>query len=368
MKEPQNSTNATDEFKSFIGFFLKERGDDPGPFELNPVQADGSKRSFWRVVSRLSDLTFIAMANEPLDELTRRENFSYLMIGRHLKNRHLPLPRIYASDLDRGWFIMQDFGKVNLQEVAASCGDKVPLYRRVVDILFRLQVEGSKGFQPSWTCQTERYDWTVMRRYEADYFREAFLGDYLGLKKEWLELESPLNHLAGEASRSEDCFFLHRDFQSRNIMVQGETIGIVDWQGGRLGPLAYDLASLIIDPYAGLTTQERDLVYKEYTGLLSESFPERVNAFKRSFPYLALQRNLQILGAFSFLSRVRKRTHFEQYIFPALVSLRGLLDAAKDEALSPLTELVASIHDAMAEAHRERLVVQGSQQEARGTL
>lgn len=340
MSNTKNASSPGEEFKSFIRFFLKEHARAPAAFDLHAVPADGSTRRFWRIVPRSSDRTYIAVMNEPVDVPARRENFAYLMIGRHLHGRGLPIPRIHASDIEKGWFVTEDFGSVNLQDLAASTVNRVPLYERVIEVLFRLQIKGAEGFNPSWTCQTEKYDFTVMRRYESDYFKEAFLCTYLGLKKEWPELESPLNHLAAMASLAENGFFLHRDFQSRNIMVLEHGIGILDWQGGRLGPPGYDLASLLIDPYTELSKEERNLIYNKYLELLSDKFPEEVEAFNKSFPYLALQRNLQILGAFSFLSRVRKKKHFESYIAPAFVTLRGLLMDLRDEKLSQLTELI----------------------------
>ena len=348
--DPQNSSSPWEEFKAFIRLFLKESGEDPAGFGLRAIPADGSRRSFWRILPRSSDLTLIGMMNEPMDESARRENLAYLMIGRHLRGKGLPLPQIHASSMKKGWFIMEDFGTMSLQDAVASGEDRVPLYERVVEVLFRLQIEGSTGFSPSWTSQTEKYDAFVMRRYEADYFRDAFLRNYLGLRKEWSELESPFTYLAEKASLAESCFFLHRDFQSRNIMVMKDRIGVLDWQGGRLGPLAYDLASLLIDPYAKLSEQERGRIYRKYMELLSGSFPEKAEFLHASFPYLALQRNLQILGAFSFLSQVQKKTQFRAYIAPALITLRQLLLELKDERLGPLKDLALSLRDAPAYA------------------
>jgi aminoglycoside/choline kinase family phosphotransferase len=126
-------------------------------------------------------------------------------------------------------------------------------------------------------------------------------------------------------------------------MIAGEKIGILDWQGGRLGPLAYDLASLLIDPYTNLPVSEKDEVYDAYHQLLRRERPQGLASFEKSFPYLAIQRNLQILGAFSFLSRVRGKVYFENYIPGALESLRHLLEEVRDENLSSLRELVGSL-------------------------
>lgn len=238
---------------------------------------------------------------------------------------------------------MEDMGDSSLQDTVSLQKSRIPFYEEVIEILFRLQTKGSEGFETEWCYQTERYDQFVMRRYEADYFRDAFLCNYLGLKKDWPELEAPFNYLAATASRADNQFFLHRDFQSRNIMVSNKKIGILDWQGGRLGPLAYDLASLLIDPYTELSAQERGQLYECYLLLLKKYNSQLLDPFKSHFPYLAIQRNLQILGAFSYLSKVQRRPHFEAYISPALKSLQTLLDEIKDPKLSPLVDVLNSL-------------------------
>ena len=338
------------DLEKFVSLFLKERG-LKAEFTSTLLASDGSTRVFRRITLLESPVTFVLMENPPVDASSARENRAYLLIGRHLFNQGLPVPEIYGAEKDRGWFMLEDLGDVNLQQAAHYPEGRIALYLQVVDVLFRVQWEGAAGFDPAWTCQTEKYDTTVMRRYESDYFKEAFLCNYLGLKKEWPELESPFDHLAEKASVAGARFFLHRDFQSRNIMVMGEKIGILDWQGGRLGPPAYDLASLLIDPYTALSQEEKRVIYEKYLDLLSERVPEEVDAFCRSYPYLAVQRNLQILGAFSFLSKVRKKRHFEKYIPPALASLKALLLDLEDKELSALTALVTTLHDEIAEAH-----------------
>ncbi len=330
------------ELSEFITTFLKDVGLPAEDLQFHCIPSDGSKRLFWRL-SPQSNASFIAIENAPTDDFSKRENVAYLMIGRHLFRKDLPVPEIHRFDLTKGWFIMDDFGNANLQESASLKEDRVSIYERVIEILFRLQIEGAEGFNTEWCCQTEKYDQFVMQHYEANYFRDAFLYKYLGLKKEWPELEAPFNHLAETASRAENRYFLHRDFQSRNIMVTGGKIGILDWQGGRLGPLAYDLASLLIDPYTGLSSYERDEIFLHYLRFLNKYESRLVEPFKKYFPYLAIQRNLQILGAFSFLSKVRGKPYFKAYISPALKSLQHLLEDLKDPQLSPLKDAVNSL-------------------------
>ncbi len=331
------------ELKTAILLFLKERDHAPERAVFQLLPGDGSRRIFWRITSQRPDISLIAMANPPADDAVRRENYAYLRIGRHLRSKGAPLPEIHRHDLEKGWFIMEDMGHTNLQDVVSSGDDPLPVYEKVLDHLFQLQIEGAAGFDPAWCCQTERYDRTVMLKYEADYFRDAFLSHYLGLKGEWPELEAAFSHLAEKASRAGCGFFLHRDFQSRNIMLSKGNVGIIDWQGGRLGPLGYDLASLIIDPYTRLSRGHKNSVYRIYLALIKEHNPAWVESFERDYPYLAIQRNLQILGAFSYLTKVMNKTYFEEYIPEALKTLDGLLHQVKERELSPLRGLVTGL-------------------------
>ena len=343
------------DLKNAIVEFLKQSDQANEDLSFERLPGDGSRRIFWRITAQEPGISLIAMSNPPGDPVTRRENYAYLRIGRHLRSKGAPLPEILRHDLEKGWFIMEDMGHTNLQDVVSSGDDPLPVYEKVLDHLFQLQIEGAAGFDPAWCCQTERYDRTVMLKYEAHYFRDALLGRYLGFKGEWPELEAAFSHLAEKASRPGCGFFLHHDFQSRNIMLSKGNVGIIDWQGGRLGPLGYDLASLIIDPYTRLSRGQKNSVYRLYLALIKEHNPAWVESFERYYPYLAIQRNLQILGAFSFLTKVMNKTYFEAYIPEALRTLDGLLHYVHDKEISRLRDLVAGLR-----VHKKILDIPGS--------
>jgi aminoglycoside/choline kinase family phosphotransferase len=330
--------------KDFIFSFLNDIGVAGEGFDIRQVPGDGSSRIFRRVTLNRSDHSFIVMSNTPVDTPSRRENLAYLKIGKHLHQKGVSVPEIYSFNLDHGWFIMEDFGPTNLQEALSGSKDlSMIIYEKVLEHLIRLQIEGAKGFDPAWCCQTKSYDRYVMRRYESDYFRDAFLRIYLGFEREWAGLDKTFNYLVGIASEADGSFLLHRDFQSRNILITNGDIGIVDWQGARFGPLAYDLASLVIDPYTDLSAQDRMQVYDGYLLLLREHNSKLVSTFERYYPYLAIQRNLQILGAFSYLTKVKNKKYFESYIPPALRTLQDLLHQVDDFRLLPLRRLINSI-------------------------
>ncbi|MBN1850466.1 MAG: phosphotransferase [Deltaproteobacteria bacterium] len=331
-------------FMLFINTFLTDRRIPPEGAEIHSLVGDGSTRTFHRITPMKQDCpSFVVVANTPTHIWLKRENIAYLMIGNHLFNKGLPIPRIYRFDLSNGWFIIEDAGTRHFQEEATGRVDRVPLYERVLEILFRLQIEGAQGFNTEWCWQTERYDETVMHRYESDYFRSAFLCNYLGMNQDWSYLEEAFGHLASMASMADNHHFLHRDFQSRNIMVSEHKISIIDWQGSRLGPLAYDVASILIDPYVDLRERERDQIFQHYLLLIKDHQPTWLKRFEKYYPYLAIQRNLQILGAFAYLSKARQKTSFEVYIPSALKTLRYLLEVCNDKRLNTLKELAGSL-------------------------
>ena len=127
------------------------------------------------------------------------------------------------------------------------------------------------------------------------------------------------------------------------ISANGD-LGFVDWQGGRLGPLGYDLASLINDPYTSLSHDQKDELFQSYIRIIRQYNADWVAPFKKTFIYLAILRNLQILGAFSFLTRKKKKLQFETYIRPAQKTLRELLDQANDPRLSPIADVLDEIN------------------------
>ena len=324
--------------------FWRERGFTGEEPVLVPLTGDGSTRRFFRLKSRRgSRPSFVIMWNPPLNHRVFGENLAYDRIGRHLRSRGVPVPRIYRADHEQGLVIMEDLGDDSLQSCTRRTKDPAPLFERVLEVLLHLQVEGSKGFDMRWCCQTPRYDRTVMILLEACYFREAFLRRYAGVKGDMSRLDRCFTHCAEAASMAPGGFFLHRDFQSRNVMVSGGEIRVIDWQGGRLGPAGYDPASLAIDPYIEAPEGFRSSLVETYALMLRERATAAADFFLKTYRYLALQRNMQILGAFAYLSLEMGKKEFESYIVPAFGRMKATLEELSDPALVPLAEIVDGI-------------------------
>lgn len=328
----------------FIRSFLAEKGLHEEKLDIFKLAGDGSTRTFERIRIKSPGQSYIIMENPPANEAIKRENLAYLKIGDHLRTRGIPIPEIYACDLNEGLFMLEDMGDRNLQEKILASDDRIPLYENALEILLKIQVKGREGFNTDWCCQTRMYDVDLMREKEAHYFRDSFLTNYMKIEFDTAAIEQVFNRIIMMSDRAEKDFLLHRDFQSRNIMCR-ETGGmaVLDWQGARFGPLAYDLASLLFDPYADLSLYERGTLFNTYCKMLEGLNRAAVESLRTFYPYITVMRLLQALGAYSNLSITRGKTYFEKYIPPALNSLRGLLEDLNDSRLSYLENVIKNL-------------------------
>jgi aminoglycoside/choline kinase family phosphotransferase len=304
------------------------------------IAGDGSPRRFYRVTGKKGK-SWVVMVHErpPKDQRGVTENDSFLYIARHLMGKGVPVPEVYHHDMARGWFIMEDLGDRHLQtEVMSTKGDRrrlIETYQKVIDLLILIQVEGREGFNLTRTHNAP-YDQGFMLAWESGYFHSAFLRGYLGLDIPGEEFREELEDLAQRAAEAQSGYFLYRDFQSRNIMVKGRELGLLDFQGARLGPLQYDLASLLLDPYVELEEGVQEELLSCYLTRVQERIPLDPQEFREEYLLVALHRNMQILGAFAFLSQARGKDYFRAYIPPAVKSLRALLG---DHLFAPYNKL-----------------------------
>lgn len=296
--------------------------------QLEPLLPDGSLRRFCRLI-REDGARAVAAAPPPDDAAGLREAKAGWQLGRHLFACGAPVPELLAFDEASGLLVCEDLGDVRLHDVVLKHGtdsaEVAALYQQTVAELAKMQVRGREHFDPAWCWDTPRYDRCVMLERESGYFLRALCRELLRLDVDEAALAREFAALADSAAQADASFFLHRDFQSRNIMVLDGRVRFIDYQAGRLGPLAYDLASLLIDPYAALPQAMQDALLEHYLDALNALLPYNREQFRREYLLLAVQRNLQILGAFAFLSSQRGRPFFAQYIPPALHSLRRLL-------------------------------------------
>ena len=311
------------------------------------LKGDGSERQWYRL-SASNQLTLIMADHGIRTRAGICEIDAFIHIGRHLRQKEIPVPEIYYDEPFAGLVFLEDLGDTHLQTLvkqAESAGQIAGWYQTVIDHLVTLSIRGAQGFDQSWAYQSPAYDKHLILEKECRYFVEAFLNGFLKEEVNFENFQSEFTSLAEETVANAVTGFMHRDLQSRNIMVKDSQFYFIDFQGGRIGPLQYDLASLLLDPYVNLpySLQENlvDVCFAKIASALSVD-PE---IFYRGYRCCSLTRNLQILGAFGYLSIAKGKSEFQAYIPSALETLRFNLDAYGRQKYPDLTKTIKMISD-----------------------
>jgi aminoglycoside/choline kinase family phosphotransferase len=264
----------------------------------------------------------------------REENAAFLAFSKHFRKHHLPVPEIYAEDLDHGAYLEEDLGDTTLFEFLSKnrtgptiAPQVVDAYRKVVAILPRFQVEAGRDLDYSICYPISSFDRQSIA-WDLNYFKYYFLR-LAGIPFNEHALEGDFNRLADFLLSAPRDYFLYRDFQSRNIMLRDGQPYFLDYQGGRKGALQYDIASLLYDAKADLPPELRQQLYFDYLRALEKFIPVDREAFLHYFYAYVYVRIMQALGAYGFRGFYERKVHFLQSVPYALKNLRWLLHQAE---------------------------------------
>ncbi|MFA7231766.1 MAG: phosphotransferase, partial [Victivallaceae bacterium] len=211
-------------------------------------------------------------------------------------------------------------------------------------------------FQSRGTGLFKRNDAPILRnfdrsylRWETKYFSDNLLGAVAAVpENSRKELEHEFDLLA-QAADSQPKIFMHRDFQSQNILLHNGRVRFVDFQGARIGPVGYDIMSLVNDPYMELSLKLRRKLEKYYCTQLAASYsPAKECDLTYCLVIAGLQRSMQALGAYGYLGLTAGKKHYLKFIPAGLALLKEGLErlAAMPEAplrLNRLTEIVKAL-------------------------
>jgi aminoglycoside/choline kinase family phosphotransferase len=323
---------------------LFERHFHAPPERAQPLQGDlgGSGRRIVRLTAnRLSAIGILYGVRE--------ENAAFLEFSRHFRRHGLPVPEIYAEDLDRGAYLEEDLGDTSLFEFLSknrSGEDIAPAvidaYRKVVAILPRFQVQAGRDLNYKVCYPCAAFDAQSIA-WDLNYFKYYFLR-LAGIPFNEQALEDDFSRLTQFLLAADRDFFLYRDFQSRNIMLRDSRPFFLDYQGGRKGALQYDIASLLYDAKADLPPALRRQLLDHYLDALSGFIPLDREAFLRHYYAYVYVRILQALGAYGFRGYYERKAHFLQSVPYALKNLRWLLhNVTLPVALPALTDAFKSM-------------------------
>jgi aminoglycoside/choline kinase family phosphotransferase len=260
----------------------------------------------------------------------REENVAFLEFSRHFRKHGLPVPEIYAQNLDQGAYLEQDLGDTTLFDFlskhragAAIDAEAVEAYQQVIAILPRFQVEAGRDLNYQVCYPRDRFDRQSIA-WDLNYFKYYFLR-LAGIPFNEQALEDDFGRLTEFLLSADHDYFLYRDFQSRNVMLPGGRPYFVDYQGGRRGALQYDVASLLFDAKADLPPEVREQLLDHYLESLAKYAPVSREQFLKHYYAYVYIRIMQAMGAYGFRGFYERKAHFLQSVPYALKNVRWLL-------------------------------------------
>jgi aminoglycoside/choline kinase family phosphotransferase/dTDP-glucose pyrophosphorylase len=307
-------------------------------WQIVKLAGDGSGRTFYRIISGPN--TLILADHGLKTDAGWTEVDAYGAIGSHLAACSVPVPKIIAADSFSGLVVMEDLGDVDLQQTVAMAPVPVlELYSPVIDAWLRLALDGLRGFDSAWTCQTRHYDQNLIVDYECRHFVESFCGGHLKKQVDFAALRPCFAAIAGQVLANGLAGLIHRDLQARNVMIRKGSPYFIDFQGARRGPIQYDLASLLIDPYVDLDPVVQETLLGRAMDRLAGRMNLNRHRFVSGYRWCCLTRAMQILGAFGRLIGEGKGW-FAPYVPAALKAFDRALTGVDAAVTAPLRQAV----------------------------
>lgn len=326
-----------------IDLFERHFGESPDRMEMLP--ASGSARKYYRIFA--GKASYIGAYY-----LQVEENNLFINFSRHFYSKGLHVPVIYAVADDGLSYIQEDLGNKMLLDIVQEGrqqemldSKRMDLYKKSLKELLRFQLLGHEGLDYTHCVPRQEFDRRCML-WDLNYFKYCFLRlAGAGFSEE--ALENDFEQLVFQLGKVPADGFMFRDFQSRNIMVKGNEVWFIDYQGGRRGALHYDVASLLYDAIAGIPDSQREELLDYYIQELQGYREIESDVFRQDYYRFVLIRLLQAMGAFGLRGLYEKKQHFIDSIQPGLKNIAALFEGGKlgqeyPELRKTITKLVDS--------------------------
>ncbi|MBQ9559357.1 MAG: phosphotransferase [Bacteroidaceae bacterium] len=294
------------------------------------LTGSGSNRRYYRLTGS-DGHTLIGVVGT-----SREENHAFLYLARHFAGKGLPVPKVLATSHDEMRYLQDDLGSRSLfdalkhgREAGGQYNDEErELLRRTIRLLPQIQMRGNEGLDYAQCYPQAEMDRTNVM-FDLNYFKYCFLKT-TDIDFHEMRLEADFQQMADDlTSEATPKGFLYRDFQARNVMLDDRgNPHFIDFQGGRRGPVHYDVASFLWQASARYPAELREELLAEYMDALRPFTEVDEQTFRRRLRLFVLFRLLQVLGAYGFRGRFERKQHFIDSIPPALDNVRSLLAEA----------------------------------------
>jgi len=261
----------------------------------------------------------------------RKENEAFIHFSTQFKAASLNVPVIYLYELDKSVYIQEFVGHTTVFDyLHKSDTSNIPqkeilnLYKQILNDLLQFQLKGKEVIDFSKAYPRATFDIQSML-WDLNYFKYYFLKLFHIAFNEQA-LEDDFQTLATYLNSRDGSFFMYRDFQTRNIMLKKDTLYYIDYQGGRKGPVHYDVASILYSSKANLSPELRTYLLEYYMSLIAPHLTVDMNEqFKSDFHTFVLLRIMQAMGAYGYRGLFERKEHFIQSIPFAIENIKYIL-------------------------------------------
>ena len=292
--------------------------------DVQKLPLSGSDREYIRIFGKTK--TAIGTYNTDY-----KENKAFIYYSKTFLKKGLNVPEIYAEDLGENIYLQEDLGNMTLYQYLSKIyqDENFPIevknkYKKVLRALPDFQINGSEGLDFSYAYPRDKFDKQSMM-WDLNYFKYYFL-KLAKISFNEQELEKDFHTFTDYLLETDSNFFLYRDFQSRNIMLNNDKVYFIDYQGGRQGALQYDLASLLYDSKANIPQDVREELVNYYLEVLESKIDFDKKQFLQYFQGYVFIRIMQAMGAYGFRGFYENKRHFLKSIPFALKNLEYLLE------------------------------------------
>ena len=308
---------------------------------IRPASADASFRRYFRADVLPAQQGALGATLIVMDAPPERENvLGFIKVDEMLSHAGVSVPRIVATDYERGFMLMSDLGITTYLQVLDH-DNASTMYAEALEALVKFQLTSQPDVLPE-------YDRAFLLR-EMNLFPEWFISKHLGAtltEAQSAELQKVFEAILANVTAQQQVY-VHRDFHSRNLMwMDAGNPGVLDFQDALYGPVTYDLASLLRDAYV---QWDEELVldwairYWQHAKAAGLPVNKDIDAFYKDFEYMGLQRHLKILGLFCRLAYRDGKMQFLDDLPTVMDYVRKTAGRYKD--LKPLLRLLETLED-----------------------
>lgn len=287
--------------------------------ECYSMDGDASDRNYFRFKfncekKNISSVVLMQLANPPI-----QKDIPFVIILKYLAECCIKVPDLFFIDSDKGFIFLEDLGDSTFEEKLRkfTSDDQEKYYKKALDILIKMQVDCTRHLNKNVPAFHFAFDLKKLT-WELEFMVTHFVEGLLKLtvtEKDRLILNEEFFKICSLLSKQKR-YFCHRDYHSRNIMINKDQLALIDFQDAMMGPCQYDLASLLRDSYFKLNQGLLNRLLTYYIKKKEKEEQVSINRekFLKVFDWMSIQRNLKALGTFGYQIRIKGNEKYREAI------------------------------------------------------